>query len=153
MAWEWGSVITSMFSHGGLLHLFGNMLFLYLYGDNLEDAMGKMVFSLLFILRIFCSDFPVSNRSILGDSHGWGIGSDFGSDRGLLTALPAANIRVFYWIFLFVGTMYLPAYLVLGLWLLEQVFALPDSMKQAGRGCHCRSPRWILSWLYLYSIS
>ena len=41
MAWEWGSVVTSMFSHGGMLHLLGNMLFLYLYGDNLEDAMGK----------------------------------------------------------------------------------------------------------------
>ena len=42
MAWEWGSVVTSMFSHGGLLHLLGNMLFLYLYGDNLEDALGKV---------------------------------------------------------------------------------------------------------------
>ena len=39
--WEWYSVVTSMFSHGGIAHLFGNMLFLYLYGDNLEDALGK----------------------------------------------------------------------------------------------------------------
>ena len=41
--------VSSMFSHGGIAHLFGNMLFLYLYGDNLEDAMGKIRY-LIFIL-------------------------------------------------------------------------------------------------------
>ena len=51
MAWEWASVATSMFSHGGLLHLFGNMLFLYLYGDNVEDAMGKIRYLLFYL---FC---------------------------------------------------------------------------------------------------
>ena len=40
--WEWYSVVTSMFSHGGVAHLFGNMLFLYLYGDNMEDTFGKL---------------------------------------------------------------------------------------------------------------
>ena len=41
LAWEWCTVYTSMFSHGGVFHLLGNMLFLYLFGDNMEDAMGK----------------------------------------------------------------------------------------------------------------
>ena len=133
MAWEWGSVITSMFSHGGLLHLFGNMLFLYLYGDNLEDAMGKIRY---FLFYLFCGFFaaiaqslidPYSEIPMVGAS-----GAISGVIAGYLLLYPRANIRVFYWIFLFVGTMYLPAYLVLGLWVFEQVIALPESMKQAG---------------------
>ena len=59
-------------------------------------------------------------------------GAISGVIAGYLLLYPRANIRVFYWIFLFVGTMYLPAYLVLGLWVFEQVIALPESMKQAG---------------------
>ena len=133
MEWEWGSVITSMFSHGGLLHLFGNMLFLYLYGDNLEDAMGKIRY---FLFYLFCGFFaaiaqslidPYSEIPMVGAS-----GAISGVIAGYLLLYPRANIRVFYWIFLFVGTMYLPAYLVLGLWVFEQVIALPESMKQAG---------------------
>lgn len=133
MAWEWGSVITSMFSHGGLLHLFGNMLFLYLYGDNLEDAMGKIRY---FLFYLFCGFFAAISQSLIDPSSEIPMvgasGAISGVIAGYLLLYPRANIRVFYWIFLFVGTMYLPAYLVLGLWLLEQVFALPDSMKQAG---------------------
>ena len=52
MVWEWASVGTSMFSHGGFLHLFGNMLFLYLYGDNVEDAMGKIRYFLFYLSLI-----------------------------------------------------------------------------------------------------
>ena len=50
MVWEWATVFTSMFSHGGIIHLLGNMLFLYLYGDNVEDAMGKSRYFLFFLL-------------------------------------------------------------------------------------------------------
>ena len=49
IAWEWGTVITSMFSHGGVFHLLGNMLFLYLYGDNVEEAMGKIWYLLFYL--------------------------------------------------------------------------------------------------------
>ena len=59
-------------------------------------------------------------------------GAISGVIAGYLLLYPRANIRVFYWFFLFMGTLYLPAYLVLGFWVFEQVIALPDSMKQAG---------------------
>ena len=92
MAWEWGSVVTSMFSHGGLMHLFGNMLFLYLYGDNLEDALGKVrYFYLLYFVRIFCRICPVADQPTLRNSHGWGIGRHFRSDCRLPPALPTSQ--------------------------------------------------------------
>lgn len=133
MAWEWGSVISSMFSHGGLLHLLGNMLFLYLYGDNLEDALGKVKYFLFYILCGFFAAIaqslinPISEIPMVGAS-----GAISGVIAGYLLLYPRANIRVFYWFFLFIGTLYLPAYMVLGLWVLEQIIALPESMKQAG---------------------
>jgi len=133
MAWEWGSVVTSMFSHGGLLHLFGNMLFLYLYGDNLEDAMGKVRYFLFYIFCGFLAAIaqslvnPFSEIPMVGAS-----GAISGVIAGYLLLYPRANIRVFYWVFLFFGTLYVPAYLVLGLWVFEQIIALPESMKQAG---------------------
>ena len=49
MAWEWCTVYTSMFSHGDVFHLLGNMLFLYLFGDNMEDAMGKARYGIFYL--------------------------------------------------------------------------------------------------------
>jgi membrane associated rhomboid family serine protease len=122
-----------MFSHGGLLHLFGNMLFLYLYGDNMEDALGKVRYLLFYLASGFCAAIaqslinPLSEIPMVGAS-----GAISGVIAGYLLLYPRANIRVFYWVFLFVGTLYVPAYLVLGLWVFEQIIALPESMKQAG---------------------
>jgi len=59
-------------------------------------------------------------------------GAISGVIAGYLLLYPRANIRIFYWFFLFIGTLYLPAYMVLGLWVFEQIIALPESMKQAG---------------------
>jgi len=131
--WEWYSVITSMFSHGGIAHLFGNMLFLYLYGDNLEDALGKFRYLIFYIgcglLAALAQAFlnPASQIPMVGAS-----GAISGVIGGYLLLYPRANIRVFYWVILFVGTMMVPAYLVLGIWLLEQVLLFPESMKNAG---------------------
>ena len=133
MVSEWTTVFTSMFSHGGLLHLLGNMLFLYLYGDNVEDAMGKGRYILFFLLCGICAAFtqafmdPLSKVPIVGAS-----GAISGVIASYLLLYPRANIRVFYWFIIFVGTVYLPAYLLLGFWIFEQIIALPESMKEAG---------------------
>ena len=131
--WEWYSVVTSMFSHGGIAHLFGNMLFLYLYGDNLEDALGKFRYLVFYLgcglLAALAQAFlnPESQIPMVGAS-----GAISGVIGGYLLLYPRANIRVFYWVLLFIGTMMVPAYLVLGIWLLEQVLLFPESMKNAG---------------------
>ena len=122
-----------MFSHGGIAHLFGNMLFLYLYGDNLEDALGKFRYLVFYLgcgfLAALAQAFlnPASQIPMVGAS-----GAISGVIGGYLLLYPRANIRVFYWVLLFIGTMMVPAYLVLGIWLLEQVLLFPDSMKEAG---------------------
>lgn len=133
MVWEWATVFTSMFSHGGIIHLLGNMLFLYLYGDNVEDAMGKSRYFLFFLLCGTCAAFaqafmdPFSKVPMVGAS-----GAISGVIASYLLLYPRANVRVFYWFIIFVGTIYLPAYLLLGFWVMEQMIALPESMKEAG---------------------
>ena len=132
-AWEWATALTSMFSHGGILHLFGNLLFLYLYGDNVEDALGKVRYLLFYLLCGLGGAItqaltnPDSQVPMVGAS-----GAISGVIAGYLLLYPRANVRVFYWLFLFIGTIYLPAYLVLGFWVFEQIIALPESMRAAG---------------------
>ena len=133
IAWEWCTVYTSMFSHGDVFHLLGNMLFLYLFGDNLEDAMGKVRYLAFYLccglLAALAQGFadPESPIPMVGAS-----GAISGVMAGYLMLYPRANIRFFYWFFFFIGTLCLPAYLLLGFWLVEQAIALPESMEQAG---------------------
>jgi membrane associated rhomboid family serine protease len=131
--WEWTTIYTSMFSHGGIAHLLGNMLFLYLFGDNVEDAMGKVRFLLFYLTcgtaAALAQGFvaPGSNVPMVGAS-----GAISGVIAGYLLLYPRANVRVFYWFFIFVGTLFVPAWAVLGLWVVEQALALPASMKAVG---------------------
>lgn len=132
-AWEWCTVFTSMFSHGGIFHLLGNLLFLYIYGDNLEEAMGKIWYLLFYIscglLAAFAQALtnPESQIPMVGAS-----GAISGVIAGYLLLYPRANVRVFYWLIILVGTIYVPAYMVLGWWLVQQVLSFPESMKAAG---------------------
>jgi membrane associated rhomboid family serine protease len=133
MAWEWCTVFTSMFSHGDIFHLLGNMLFLYLFGDNLEDAMGKIRYLIFYLccglLAALAQGLanPESPIPMVGAS-----GAISGVMAGYLLLYPRANVRFFYWLIVFFGTIYLPAYLLLGFWLFTQALALPESMEQAG---------------------
>jgi len=132
MTWEWCTAFTSMFSHGDVFHLLGNMLFLYLFGDNLEDAMGKVRYVIFYLccglLAALAQGLADPNSTIpmVGAS-----GAISGVMAGYLLLYPRANVRFFYWLFIFFGTIYLPAYLLLGFWLVEQFIALPESMEQA----------------------
>jgi len=133
IAWEWSTIFSSMFSHGGIFHLLGNMLFLYLYGDNVEEAMGKLWYLLFYLFCGLLAAFaqalisPDSQIPMVGAS-----GAISGVIASYLLLYPRANVRVFYWFFLFLGTFLVPAYLVLGIWLVQQVLAFPESMKAAG---------------------
>ena len=127
------TLVTSMFSHGGLLHLVGNMWFLWLYGDNVEDAMGRFRYLLFFLICGLAGTLahglvdPASRVPLVGAS-----GAISGVIAAYLLIWPRANIRVFYWLFIFVGTINVPAFLVLGLWIVEQLFALPAAMQAQG---------------------
>ena len=127
------TLVTSMFSHGGLVHLIGNMWFLWLYGDNVEEAMGHFRY-LLFFLICGCAGTithaafdPASQVPLVGAS-----GAISGVIAAYILIWPRANIRVFYWFFIFIGTINVPAFIVLGLWIVQQLFALPAAIQAQG---------------------
>lgn len=128
------SFITSMFIHGGWMHLLFNMLFLWLAGPFVEDAFGRPLFSVLYLLSGVVSAgahvmaFPTSQMPLGGAS-----GAIAGIMGAFLIRYALVKIRFFYWFgLIFRGTFDAPAWLMLPLWLLQQVFFA--SLDTGGRG-------------------
>ncbi len=118
--------LTCMFVHAGWLHLLGNMLFFYLTGPFLEDAYGRPLFAALYVASgvvaslVFIAAFPNSNAPLVGAS-----GAVAGLMGAFLVRFVRAKVRFFYFYFMIVfrtGTVDLPAWIVLPLWFLEQLF-------------------------------
>ncbi|MGI9253003.1 MAG: rhomboid family intramembrane serine protease [Thermomicrobiales bacterium] len=108
------ALFTSMFLHGGIIHLVGNMFYLHVFGDNLEDVMGHARFLIFYILcglaaaaAQVMSD-PMSQVPVIGAS-----GAIAGVLGGYILLFPGASIRVAMFGFL-IRT--LPAWIVLGFW-------------------------------------
>lgn len=122
---------TSMFLHGGWEHVLGNMWFLYIFGDNVEDYLGHfkyLVFYLLSGLLAMATQvaiYPHSNVPTVGAS---------GAIAGVLGAyfLLYPRARVLTWFFVFV--MYLPAWIVLGEWFALQFLAGAETLSMAHVG-------------------
>jgi membrane associated rhomboid family serine protease len=124
----WLTLLTSMFLHGGFLHVGGNMLYLWIFGDNVEDAMGHLRFLAFYLLcgtaaGLFqIAAMPLSRVPLVGAS---------GAIAGVLGAYvllyPAARVRTLVIFFFFVRVVPIPALFVLGFWFLMQVFSAPAS--------------------------
>jgi rhomboid family protein len=122
---------TSMFLHGGWMHVLGNMWFLYIFGDNIEDHLGHfkyLIFYLLSGLLAMATQvamYPHSNVPTVGAS---------GAIAGVLGAyfLLYPRARVLTWFFVFV--LYLPAWIVLGEWFVLQFAAGTASLSSAQPG-------------------
>jgi membrane associated rhomboid family serine protease len=123
-SYPWITIFTAMFMHGGLAHLAGNMLYLYVFGDNVEDEMGQMKFLGFYLLCGIVATYaqiyanPMSQIPNLGAS-----GAISGVLGAYLVLHPRNRIRV--WFLFFV--INLPAFLVLGLYIIMQVFSLSNS--------------------------
>lgn len=114
----WHTFVTSMFLHGGWLHLLGNMLFLWIFGDNLEDEMGRVGFLAFYLasgigagLMQIAAD-PASVVPMVGAS-----GAIAGVMGGYLLLHPRARVDVLFIIVVFVRIVPVPAWLMLGVWL------------------------------------
>ncbi len=119
----YSGLVTSMFLHGGLMHLAGNMLFLWIFGDNLEDQLGHTGFGLFYLLAgvgaglaQVASD-PGSPVPTVGAS-----GAIAGVMGGYLMFFPKARVDVFIFFVVFFRILPIPAWLMLGLWLGLQIF-------------------------------
>ena len=116
------TIFTSMFMHGGLMHIIGNMWFLYIFGDNVESILGHVRFLLFYL---FCGiGAAVAQFLIQPDSTTPMVGAS-GAIAGVLGAymikFPKARVHVLAVIFIFITTIAVPAQLVLGLWFLMQL--------------------------------
>jgi membrane associated rhomboid family serine protease len=127
----WATIFTSMFLHGGLLHLGSNMLFLWIFGDNVEESMGHVRFIVFYLAsgaaaaltQVFAD--PSLTEPMVGAS---------GAIGGVLGAYillhPRATVRTLVFLGFFVTILHIPAVIVLGLWFLLQflsVFAGDES--------------------------
>jgi len=130
----WSTVFTSMFMHGGWLHLGFNMLFLWIFGDNVEDSMGHARYLIFYLVcgvaaalaQAFVS--PGSTIPMVGAS-----GAISGVLGAYLLLHPRATVRTVIFLGIFVTMMHLPAMIVLGLWFLMQlVSAAFSSSGEAG---------------------
>ena len=119
----WITVFTSMFLHGSFLHIFGNMLFLVIFGPNVEDAVGRgryLAFYLLGGLVALAAQVAVGPNSIgptLGASGA--IAAVLG---GYILLYPRARVITLVFIVFFFTVVELPAVVLLGLWFLEQLW-------------------------------
>ena len=117
------SVVVSMFLHGGWLHLAGNMLYLWIFGDNIEDRLGHAKYLLFYFLCGFAATFahafvnPGSQLPSIGAS-----GAIAGVLGAYLILFPRARITTLIPIFIFITIREIPAIFVLGLWFVLQLF-------------------------------
>lgn len=121
---ETEDLLTSMFLHGGWMHLLGNMWFLWIFGDNIEDAMGHFKYLVFYLacgvaaglVHLF---FNLDSRvPTVGAS-----GAIAGVMGAYLVKFPHSRIHTLAFIFLFVTTFDVPAVLMLAYWFLIQVFS------------------------------
>ncbi len=116
------TLFTSIYLHAGLAHLFGNMLFLWIVGDNVEDRLGHVGYFLFYhasgaaatLAFVALSQDP--SIPLVGASGA--ISSVMGA---YAVFFPNAKIRIWYWLFFLMDTVYVSAKWAVGLWFLEQL--------------------------------
>jgi membrane associated rhomboid family serine protease len=129
----WLTPITSLFLHGGLLHLGGNMLYLWIFGNNVEEAMGHGRFLIFYLLcgalatggHVLAN--PASNLPVIGAS-----GAISGVLGAYLLLFPHARVLTLIPLGFLTRLVYIPAVVLLGLWILLQVVSGLLTAQEAG---------------------
>jgi membrane associated rhomboid family serine protease len=118
-------LFTSLFLHGSLAHLLGNMLFLYIAGDNVEDRVGHLRYLLFYLAAGVIANVV---HIVFANPVAWElptIGAS-GAIAGLMGAymvwFPRRRIQFWYLFFFMIGTFTVPAGLAFGLWFLQQLY-------------------------------
>jgi membrane associated rhomboid family serine protease len=120
----WITILTAMFMHGGWLHIIGNMIFLWAFGPEIEDAMGRLRFLVFYLLGgilAFAAQIaavPTSHMPNLGASGA--IAAVMGA---FIVIYPQDRIKTALFFLLFVRITYIPAVLLIGVWFLLQLFS------------------------------
>jgi membrane associated rhomboid family serine protease len=132
----WETVFTAMFMHASILHIAGNMIFLWIFGNNVEDAMGHVKYLAFYILggiaalALQWAVSPHSTAPTLGASGA--IAAVLGA---YIVLYPRARVLTFVFIILFFTVIELPAWVLLGIWFIEQAaFGAAGLTSPAGSG-------------------
>lgn len=130
---HWITILTAMFMHGGWLHIIGNMIFLWAFSPEIEDAMGPVRYLIFYLAGGFVAMLaqiaadPNSVVPTLGASGA--IAAVMGA---FLVTYPRDRIRAALFIFFFVRITFIPAFLLIGFWFVIQLF-------QAGAVAHVQT--------------
>ncbi len=132
---QFSTLVSSMFMHGGWLHLAGNMLFLWVFGDNVEDVMGPARFALFYVV---CG-LAAAAAQILSDTTSLipmvGASGAIGGVMGAYAILfPRARVHLLIILIIYVTTISVPAIFMLGYWFLLQLISGIVSLGDTGGG-------------------
>ncbi|WP_293446397.1 rhomboid family intramembrane serine protease [Persephonella sp.] len=146
-------VITSMFIHGGFAHLFGNMLFLWIFGNNVEDALGKVKFIIFYLISGLGAAVVQSIVSLTAGNPYLPMVGASGAISGILAAYiklyPHAKVLTFIPPFFFM-LFVLPAWFFIGYWFFIQVlFAMVTPPGVGGVAWYAHIGGFITGWFLI----
>ena len=116
------TIFSSMFLHGGFMHLIGNMLFLWIYGNNIEDSMGHFKF---FFFYITCGTAAAFLQALVSPNSDVPMIGASGAVSGVLSAYlllyPRARVSTLVFIFFFITVLRIPAGILIIIWFFTQI--------------------------------
>ncbi len=129
------SIFTSMFLHGGFMHLIGNMLYLWIFGNNIEDAMGHGRFILFYLLTGVAASMAHFLTDLTSEIPTIGASGAISGILGAYILLyPRAQVLVLIFLGFFIRVMYIPAGFALGFYFVIQIFQGTLAFGQGGGG-------------------
>ena len=119
------TIFSSMFLHGGFLHLFGNMLYLWIFGNNIEDTLGHFRFFLFYLVCGLLAAMIqiISDPNLIVPMVG-ASGAIAGILGAYLLLFPGARVLTLVFIFIFIRFIRIPALIILGFWFLIQLLSV-----------------------------
>jgi membrane associated rhomboid family serine protease len=132
---DWITILTAMFMHGSWSHIIGNMVFLWAFGPEVEDAMGRGRYSVFYLL----GGLVAMLTQVLADPHSTvpnlGASGAIAAVMGaFLVTYPRDQIKSILIIFIFVKVTFIPAILLIGVWFLSQVIQAGQVAQVQGGG-------------------
>ena len=132
---QYATLVTSMFMHGGWLHLIGNMVFLWVFGNNIEDVMGHGRFVVFYLV---CGVAAAGTQMLITPNSVVPMVGASGAISGVLGAYlllyPRVRVHTLLFLGFYVTTVALPAYLMLGYWAILQLFGGLVALSGVDRG-------------------
>ncbi len=140
----WYTPVTSMFLHGGWFHLLGNMWFLWLFGNNVEDSMGRLRYAAFYLL---CGLAAAAAQTVMGPSSVVPMVGASGAISGVMGAYvilyPTVRVHMLVVLVVFITRIAVPAYLMLGYWFLLQLLGgVPPPAKAAWHSGRTSADSW-----------